>query len=294
MAGNWNKIRLGAPDVLMLDWGTSTPIDLGFSVGGATLAVNSTYLPIEIDQSTMPANAYKTKEEYIFSFSAAQEQVTILAAAMSLGTDLITTTAAAAMTTPTAPTVTPTGAAGAIAYSYQVVAVGPNGDSIPSTAGTTSTGNATLSPTNYNQITWTANTGAFLGYKVIRSASAGTPSTTGLIATLGPGTTSFSDTGLAATTYVAAITNPMNSAQDQLFFGGRLAVPFHTFDWTVPKNDGTGNKWLGHLNRVFSSKTVTLDYKRDKATEVAKVELMALADTTQISGRQAGYLGELW
>jgi hypothetical protein len=248
---------------------------------------------VEIDQTILPANAYKTKEDVLFSVSLVQETASIVAAAMSLGTDLITTTVAGAMTTPAAPTVTPTGAAGVIGYSYQIVAVSANGDSMPSTAGTTTTGNATLTTTNYNALSWVANAGAFLGYKVIRSASAGAPSTTGLIATLGPGATSFNDTGFAATAYTPAIANPTNSQQDQIFFGGRLAVPFHTFDWQVPKNDGTGNKWVGHLNRCFSSKAVTIDYKRDKVTEVAKMELMALADTTQATGRQAGWISEL-
>lgn len=293
MAGNWNQIRLGSPDVIMLDWATASPIDLGFTVGGATLAANATYLAIEVDQCIMPAAAYKTKEEYMFSFAGAQESASLIAAAMSLGTDLITTTAAGVMTTPTTPVITNGGAAGVVAYSYQIVGVTPNGDSIPSVAGTTSTGNATLTTTNFNTITWPATAGAYLGYKVIRSASSGSPGTTGLIATVGPGAVTFNDTGLAATTYTPIAINPTNSAQDQLFFGGRLAVPFHTLDWQVPKNDGTGNKWVGQLRRVFSSKAVTLDYKRDAATQVAKYEFMALADTTQVTGRQAGFLAEL-
>lgn len=293
MAVAYQRIRLGAPDSMILDANTATPIDLGASTGGATLAYSCTYLGVEIDQTILPANAYKTKEDIIFSVSLVQETASLVAAAMSLGTDLITTTAAGPMTTPATPVITTAGTAGVVTWGYQVIAVGPNGDSIPSIAGTTTTGNAALTTTNYNIVTWAANAGAFLGYKIYRSASGGTPASTGLIATLGPGATTFNDTGIAATAYTLTVANPTNSAQDQLFFGGRLSVPFHVFDWQVPKNDGTGNKWLGHLNRCFSSKPVTIDYKRDKVTEVAKMELMALADTTQATGRQAGWLAEL-
>jgi hypothetical protein len=293
VALQYNRIRLGAPDYMVLDANTATPIDLGASTGGATLAYTASYLPIEIDQTILPMNAYKTKEDVLFSVSLVQETASLVAAAMSLGTDLITTTAAGPMTTPATPVITTGGTPGVATWGYQVIAVGPNGDSIPSIAGTVTTGNAALTTTNFNVITWTANAGAFLGYKVYRSASGGTPASTGLIATLGPGVLTFNDTGIVATAYTLSVANPTNSQQDQVFFGGRLAVPFHVFDWQVPKNDGTGNKWLGHLNRVFSSKAITIDYKRDKVTEVAKMELMALADTTQAVGRQAGWLAEL-
>jgi hypothetical protein len=285
------KIRLGAPTSMYLDWNTSTPVELGASTGGAQLAYTATYLSVDIDQTIVPVTAYKTKEETIFSVSLVQESAQNLLIAFGLATDLLTTTVAGAVTTPTAPTVTVVGTAATTSYSYEIVAITPNGDSMPSTAGTTSTGNATLSATNYNALAWTPNAGAYLGQRVLRTVGG---TSQGAIATVGPTASSFNDTGLVATSYTAAVANPTNSNQDKMVFGGRLSVPFHSFDWLVPKNDGTGNFWVGHLTKCFSCKAVTIDYKRDKVSEVSKVELMALGDMTQPPGYAIGYLAELY
>jgi hypothetical protein len=291
MSVQTQKIRVGAPTQQWVDWGLSTQVDIGASTGGATLAYAATYLPVEIDQAIIAANAYKTKEEITYSVSLVQESAINLSIAMSLNNSLLVTTAAAAMTTPTAPTVAVVGTAATTSYSYEIVAIGPNGDSIPSTAGTTSTGNTTLSGTNYNNLTWTPNAGAFLGQRIIRTVGG---TSQGVIATVGPSTATFADTGLAATAYTASMTNPQNSNQDLLNFGGQMSVPFHTFDAIIPKNDGTGNCWLVHLRKCFSSKQVTLNYKRDAVTEVSKCELMAIGDYTQAPGYMAGWLAELW
>jgi len=64
----------------------------------------------------------------------------------------------AALATPTAPVITNKGTAGGTSYSYFCVAHDatstsvPTGATLPSAAGTTTTGNAALSATNYNQI----------------------------------------------------------------------------------------------------------------------------------------------
>lgn len=97
---------------------------------------------------------------------------------------------------PGTPTVTPQGATGATSYSYKVVAVDADGNrTTPSTAGSTATGNATLNGSNFNRVSWSAVPAA-TKYEVYRSASGGTPSSTGKIgeATASP----FDDTGLAA------------------------------------------------------------------------------------------------
>jgi len=115
------------------------------------------------------------------------------------------------LTAPSTPTVTTSGTAGTVSYSYKITAVLPNGVySAESTAGTVTTGNATLSSVNYNQITWSAVTGATL-YVIDRTASAGVPSTLGTIGyfSVVPGsspTYAFNDTGLAATAYTAVTT----------------------------------------------------------------------------------------
>ena len=57
---------------------------------------------------------------------------------------------------PAPPTVTPKGTAGSTSYSYQVCATNAYGSTTPSASGSTSTGNATLSATNYNLVSWAA------------------------------------------------------------------------------------------------------------------------------------------
>lgn len=67
---------------------------------------------------------------------------------------------AAPLATPGAPTVTPTGTAGTTHYGYRIAARSANGTTLAGTEGTTTTGNATLSGTNYNALSWTAVPGA--------------------------------------------------------------------------------------------------------------------------------------
>jgi len=65
-----------------------------------------------------------------------------------------------ALSTPGVPTVTPQGTTGATTYSYRIVARNSSGVTLAGTGGTTATGNATLSATNFNRVTWSAVTGA--------------------------------------------------------------------------------------------------------------------------------------
>jgi len=67
---------------------------------------------------------------------------------------------ATALSTPGAPTVTPTGTTGSTHYGYRIAARSANGTTLAGTEGTTTTGNATLSGTNYNALAWTAVPGA--------------------------------------------------------------------------------------------------------------------------------------
>lgn len=64
------------------------------------------------------------------------------------------------LATPGTPTVTPTGTTGSTAYSYRISALNDVGETLAGVAGTTSTGNATLSASNYNAISWSAVAGA--------------------------------------------------------------------------------------------------------------------------------------
>jgi hypothetical protein len=99
-----------------------------------------------------------------------------------------------ALVTPGSPLVSPQGTPGAVAYSYAISSVNATGESKASAAKATATGAATLNSTNFNQITWTLDPAA-TSYNIYRTASAGTPSTTGLIGTATAAT--FDDTGLA-------------------------------------------------------------------------------------------------
>ncbi len=96
------------------------------------------------------------------------------------------------LATPAAPVITNQGAAGATAYSYKVVALNKDQTSIASAAGSTATGNAALSTSNFNRITWVAIASAG-AYQVLRTVGG---ATTGVIATVGASATILDDTGL--------------------------------------------------------------------------------------------------
>jgi hypothetical protein len=112
------------------------------------------------------------------------------------------------LTVPSAPTVANIGTSGSTHYTYAVSALNANGGSTLDSATTQTTGgNATLSGTNYNQITWTGVTGAS-SYNIYRTASSGTPSTTGLIGNVSATSTlSFNDTGIAGGAAVPTVDN---------------------------------------------------------------------------------------
>ncbi|MBT9174601.1 MAG: hypothetical protein DDT22_00261 [candidate division WS2 bacterium] len=109
--------------------------------------------------------------------------------------------------TPGAPTVTPQGTTGTTTWGYRITARSSVGETLASTAGIATTGNAILSLTNFNRITWTAVFGA-VDYRIYRTTAGGTPSTTGLIGTVTLLT--FDDTGLVATTAVPTIDSSVN------------------------------------------------------------------------------------
>jgi hypothetical protein len=101
-----------------------------------------------------------------------------------------------ALSTPSAPTITPQGTTGASTWTYKIEALNRHQTSIASAGGSTTTGNATLSSTNYNRITWTAVSGAS-AYRIYRTAVATSPTTTGMIAIVSASALQFDDTGVA-------------------------------------------------------------------------------------------------
>lgn len=100
------------------------------------------------------------------------------------------------LTSPAVPVITPQGTAGGTDWGYKIVAKKTSTlqFSAASSQGSTATGNATLSVTNYNRIAWTAVTSANQ-YDIYRTGAGGTPNTTGLIGTTN--NTFFNDTGVA-------------------------------------------------------------------------------------------------
>ncbi|MFZ6022612.1 MAG: hypothetical protein ACOYT9_04065 [Patescibacteria group bacterium] len=99
--------------------------------------------------------------------------------------------------TPGAPTVTPQGTTGAATWTYKISAVNATGnETVLSANGSTATGNATLSGTNFNRITWSETPGA-AAYRIYRVATGTSPNTTGYIGTVDANSTlQFDDTGI--------------------------------------------------------------------------------------------------
>lgn len=104
-----------------------------------------------------------------------------------------------ALPSPGAPGVTNQGTAGSTSYTYAVSATDGFGETLISSTTATATGNATLTGSNFNRITW-SRVGGAVSYKVYRTASSGTPSSTGLIGTVAASsvTMQLDDTGLSA------------------------------------------------------------------------------------------------
>ena len=118
----------------------------------------------------------------------------------------------ARLTTPSGPSVVPQGTVGATTYAYKVVALVGAGRTAASPAGTATTGNAALSATNYNTITW-ASVPYATGYVIYRTTGGATQ---GVIGTAGIATFTFNDTGLVADSTTAPTLNTT---------GGAISVP---------------------------------------------------------------------
>lgn len=113
-----------------------------------------------------------------------------------------------ALVTPGAPLVAPQGTTGATTYTYKIVARNSTGTTEASQATSTTTGNAALSVTNYNQLTWTAVPFAD-SYDVYRTVGG---ATTGKIVSATTSTTA-NDTGLAGDSSTAPTVNTSGITQ---------------------------------------------------------------------------------
>jgi len=112
-------------------------------------------------------------------------------------------------------TVTPTGTTGATTYKYVATAVTESGETIPCSEVTSTSGNATLSETNYNALSWTEVDDA-ASYNVYRTYGG---TTTGLIGTTTD--TTLSDTGLAGDSENAPTEDTTGSGYDSYYIRNR-------------------------------------------------------------------------
>jgi hypothetical protein len=142
------------------------------------------------------------------------------------------------------PEVTPGGTSGGTSYSYEVAAINSSGGTITVTpVGSTSIGNANLSSTNPNSIAaWKAVSGA-ASYNIYRTASSGTPSSTGLIgnitSTVFNTNSYFKDTGLAAS---GSVPTPSPSTLTIYYFKYMPLYPVGT-----PEFNNTMTGWLQYV-----------------------------------------------
>lgn len=113
-----------------------------------------------------------------------------------------------ALVTPATPLVSPQGTTGATTYTYKVVANNAVGSSEAGQAGSTTTGNATLSGSNFNRLNWTTVPYATT-YDVYRTVGG---ATTGKIVSATSSTTA-DDTGLAGDSATAPTVNTSGVTQ---------------------------------------------------------------------------------
>jgi len=125
------------------------------------------------------------------------------------------TDAATAVEVPGIPTVTVEGTGGTTTWQYVITARNSVGETQASGIGVTTVGNATLSATNYNKLTWTAVTGATL-YNVYRKVG-----TSFLRIATGVATETYDDTGGTTT----AVSPPTTNGTMNLLDGGPLTSP---------------------------------------------------------------------
>jgi hypothetical protein len=167
-----------------------------------------------------------------------------------------------AVASPGAPTVTPQGTPGVTNYTYQIVGIDHNGGkTLAGSAGTTSTGNATLTSVNYNHVTWTAVPGAST-YDVLING------TTTSVAT-NISTTFYDDQGGTQAPYSPPI---RNSTADMTIDGNLTATIGFSGSITVP-GTVTATQYISNVSTGTAPLVVT------STTPVAN---LTLASDTQL------------
>lgn len=184
-----------------------------------------------------------------------------------------------ALPSPGSPVLSPQGTPGASTISYRLTASNAQGESLPSPAATLATAAATLTGSNYVQLTWTQVPGATL-YTIYRTATNGTsPTTLGVIGTTANLT--FNDTGLAGDSAAVPTVNTSG-----------MLTPFWTEDeLTDYLIDGAKDLWrklvdlhMGHFTTI-DIENVSLAANDTELTgvpaDVHRIESIELRDTTE-------------
>jgi hypothetical protein len=122
---------------------------------------------------------------------------------------------ATSLAVPGVPTITTAGTAGTTAYYYKITALSASGETTASGIGVITTGNATLSGSNYNIPAWSAVSGAAT-YNVYRSTD-----NIHFFLIANTASTSLHDTGLSA----GVQTPPLSNTTLVLLDGGPLRNP---------------------------------------------------------------------
>lgn len=162
------------------------------------------------------------------------------------------------LSTPSAPTVSVQGSTGSTAYTYLVVARSADGNTtVGSSITTVTTGNAVLSSSNHNRITPVAVTGA-TSYDIYRTASGGTPSSTGKIGNITSGY--LNDNGLVGDSSTPPLINTTGNLtwyEDGVGDIGRTAAgrPGHIYAGTDIVVNGATISASGAGNLVIPSGT---------------------------------------
>ncbi len=217
-------------------------------------------------------------------------KLTVSGSAANVGNIVVTTIAP-----PATPTISNQGTAASTSYSYVVTSRTKDGnESLVSTTATTATGNATLNGTNFNRVTWNHVSGAY-DYRIYRTASSGTPSSTGLIGTVtdasfvpifAPGTgnyatvsPNFDDTGIAGTTAAPTVQT------GNLLKVGVLTTADATAQYAI-STDNAARKGLV-IQGVASQTADLLQLQKSDGTVISRFDAtgnLSVAGTVNFSG----------
>lgn len=168
-----------------------------------------------------------------------------------------------ALASPGSPSVTPQGTTGATTYQYYVVAEDRiGGTTLPSIVGSTNTGNATLTVTNFNLVQWSPVPGAAC-YDVLKNDT----SHSVIVCT---SATQYSDTGGASSAYT---TPTRNSTADDIV-DGQLTAGSEVITGGVSV---TGNITASTFTSTVATGTAPLT-----VTSTTPVSNLALAADTQL------------